>query len=196
MEPFFSALGLAIVVFTLTNVDDLLILTAFFMDRSIPTTATVIGQFLGMGCLTALSVMGALTAISLPEGWTRWLGLIPLALGLHRAFALRNHRWKIKSDLATRASAPGDRKKNQVALVAVVTIANGADNLAATIPLFATQLSFMWLFLIVFTLMTSIWCWTSFSLIRHPGLASRIGTCGHLIPPVILILIGLRLLKG
>jgi cadmium resistance protein CadD (predicted permease) len=196
MDPLFSALGLSVVIFAATNVDDLLMLTAFFTDRSIPAAAIVIGQFVGMGCLTALSVIAALLAISLPDGWTRWLGMVPLALGIRRSSALLINNWKIEMNSVTQTSSIEGRKKSQIVSVALVTIANGADNLGATIPFFATQISFIGLFIIVFTLMTAIWCATSFFLIRHPLVASRIGKWGHILLPAILILLGLRLLFG
>jgi cadmium resistance protein CadD (predicted permease) len=196
MDPLFSALGISVVVFAATNVDDLLMLIAFFTDRSIPVAAVVLGQFMGMGCLTALSVIAALLAISLPDGWTRWLGFVPLALGIRRSIALLINKWKIEMNPALQTAPIGSRKMSQIASVALVTIANGADNLGATIPLFATQTSFIWLFVVVFMLMTAIWCAASFFLMRHPGVTSQIGKFGHVLLPAILILLGLRLLFG
>jgi cadmium resistance protein CadD (predicted permease) len=48
-----TAVGVGIVVFITTNVDDILLIAVFFADRSIRTRNVVFGQFAGMGVLTA-----------------------------------------------------------------------------------------------------------------------------------------------
>jgi len=58
---------LGVVVFTTTNIDDILLLSAFFADGSIRPRAIVIGQFAGIGVLTAVSIAAALLALAVPE---------------------------------------------------------------------------------------------------------------------------------
>src|SRR5262245_13815725 len=83
-KPFVSLLsnvGVGIVVFATTNIDDILLLAAFFADRTLPSRAIVVGQFTGIGALTAVSAMAALLALAIPDGWIGLLGLAPLFLG-------------------------------------------------------------------------------------------------------------------
>jgi cadmium resistance protein CadD (predicted permease) len=47
-----SAIGLAVVVFATTNVDDILLLSAFFADPAFRAPAVVVGQLVGIGVLT------------------------------------------------------------------------------------------------------------------------------------------------
>jgi cadmium resistance protein CadD (predicted permease) len=81
LNSLLSVIGLGVVVFITTDIDDLLLLSAFFADQTIHTRAIVLGQFAGIGALTAISVVAALFALAVPEGWVGLLGLVPLALG-------------------------------------------------------------------------------------------------------------------
>ena len=47
-----SAVGLAVVLFISTNVDDLFLLLLFFGNRNIQTRHVVMGQFFGVGTLS------------------------------------------------------------------------------------------------------------------------------------------------
>src|SRR5262245_9240286 len=82
------ALGPAAVVFAVTDIDDLVLLAAFFGDRRLQPRAIVAGQFIGIGVLTAASVLAAYAALAVPAGWTSLLGLAPLGLGIHKLWQL------------------------------------------------------------------------------------------------------------
>ena len=89
MVSSFTAALTAAVVFALTDVDDLVLLIAFFADPRLRARAVVGGQYLGIAALTAVSALAAWAAIAIPPGWTALLGAIPLALGLF-------HLWKLR----------------------------------------------------------------------------------------------------
>ena len=194
MDQIFSALGLAIIVFASTNVDDLLILTAFFSDRRMRASSVVIGQFLGIGFLATVSVVAALLAVAIPDGWTRLLGLAPFVLGIQRLVTLRKSQYKTAIDQTSPESC--SNLAGDIVSVASTTIANGGDNIGATIPLFANQPGRIWFYMIVFTVMTAIWCIASFLLTKHPVIASRLGRYGHIVLPLVLIALGLHILFG
>ncbi|RPI00692.1 MAG: cadmium resistance transporter, partial [Zetaproteobacteria bacterium] len=84
-----AQVGIGVAVFAATNVDDILLLSAFFSDPRFQRCGIVAGQFLGIGALFVASVGAALAALAIPEGWTALLGLVPLGLGLHRLGAVR-----------------------------------------------------------------------------------------------------------
>src|SRR2546425_10709908 len=54
-----SVLGVAVVVFASTNIDDMFLLSAFFADATLLPLAVVVRQFLGIGAL-----------VLAPEGYT------------------------------------------------------------------------------------------------------------------------------
>ena len=59
-------LGIGIVVFASTNIDDIFLLSAFFADPHLTTRSVLIGQFDGIGLLVAASALAA-SAIAVPE---------------------------------------------------------------------------------------------------------------------------------
>ena len=89
MSSLVSDLGIGIVVFASTNIDDIFLLAAFFADPRLRHRSIVIGQYLGIGALVLVSALAALLALALPEGWVALLGVVPLLLGLSRLRALR-----------------------------------------------------------------------------------------------------------
>ena len=82
-----AALGLT--VFIATDVDDLFILIAFFADRAFRTRQVVIGQFLGIIALLAVSSLSYFFRLVIPIEWIGLMGLIPIYLGIRAALDLR-----------------------------------------------------------------------------------------------------------
>jgi cadmium resistance protein CadD (predicted permease) len=75
-------------MFAVTNVDDLVLLAVFFGRAAgrRGVLEVVAGQFLGFAAILAVSVAGALGAGLLPEGAVRWLGVLPVLLGVRAAW--------------------------------------------------------------------------------------------------------------
>src|SRR6201999_4259762 len=79
--------------------------------------------------------------------------------------------------------------------VALLTLANGGDNMAAYTPFFAAiSAGQAVVTLAVFAVGVALWCRAGGLLPRHAGLTAPVGRYGHWIPPVALILIGLYVL--
>ena len=189
-------LGIGIVVFASTNIDDIFLLSAFFADPHLTTRSVLIGQFVGIGLLVAASALAALAAIAVPEGWVALLGLVPLGLGIRKLSLLRRDRGDgdvtEASDMQNREHGLEQRIHSQVLAVAGVTIANGGDNLSVYIPLFATDLRLIPVYAGVFAVMTAIWCAAGNAVVnnrvagqhvRQYGFRSRalqrFGRCAH-----------------
>jgi cadmium resistance protein CadD (predicted permease) len=66
---FISLIGIGAAAFVATNIDDLFILMAFFAtNRSrFPISQVVLGQYVGMGSLIAVSLLGSLIALVVPN---------------------------------------------------------------------------------------------------------------------------------
>ncbi len=126
-----ATVGIGIGVFASTNVDDLLLLAAFFADRRWRTGAVVAGQFLGIAALTAASATAALLAFVVPPGVVALLGLLPLALGVRSVWRLRRRSAAADTndDNDAPPAAPRRAATGQALAIAAVTIANGGDNL-------------------------------------------------------------------
>ena len=86
-------------------------------------------------------------------------------------------------------------ERNSVFSVAGVTFSNGGDNIGIYTPLFAT-LSWMdkTVMISVFLIMTFLWCITARYFTKHPIVAAAIDKYGHLVTPVLLVLLGIYIL--
>jgi cadmium resistance protein CadD (predicted permease) len=159
-------LGTAIVVFVSTNVDDIVLLAAFF-GGAIQARAVVAGQFIGMGVLTGASVAVAYAAVTVPDEWLRWLGVIPLIMGLYllvQWWRRRGQPTPEDDDLQAEKRIEG-RLHSQVLAVAAVTLANGGDNLSVYIPVFANDLAAGSSYVAVFAILTAVWCWLGYAFV-------------------------------
>jgi cadmium resistance protein CadD (predicted permease) len=186
-----SILLTAILAFASTNLDDLFILTLFFGDKSRTSRDIVIGQLLGIGTLIALSLAGSMLGSIFDPRYIGLLGLFPLYLGVKGMLSL----WcpAINDDSE---SNPDLSQKKSLFAVAGVTIANGGDNIGIYVPLFATlswpdKISTV----VVFMLMTLVWCAAARYLAKHPWLEKPISRYGHWITPLVLMLLGIFILK-
>jgi cadmium resistance protein CadD (predicted permease) len=197
-----SDLGIAIAVFASTNIDDMFLLAAFFADPRLHHRSIVAGQYLGIGALVLASAMAALLALALPDGWVALLGVVPLLLGVSKLPALRTdtaagaenaseeHRIQEQEHNAERGL------RSQVLAVASVTVANGGDNVAVYVPLFATTFEAIATYLLTFAVMTGLWCALGYLLVNNVILGGAIRRYGHVVLPVVLIALGVYILSG
>ncbi|MGK5741732.1 cadmium resistance transporter [Micromonospora sp. URMC 103] len=173
--------GGAAVVFAATDIDDIVILTLFFVAAR--TTGRprrwqiVAGQYLGIGVLAVASAVVAAGLLVVPEPWTGLLGLLPIALGV-RALLRRDD----DEAPAVVTGALG---------VAGVTIANGADNVAVYVPVFrALGPADSAVFLLVFVVLIALWCAAGAWLGGHPRVVRLVERAGHWLVPAIFVAIG------
>lgn len=191
-------LGTAIVVFVVTNVDDILLLAVLF-GGALATRAVVAGQFIGIAVLTAVSAGAAYAATAVPRQWIDWLGLLPIALGVWLLAQLWRKRGQSHvdhdhdDDLAAENHFEA-KLHSQVLGVAAITIANGGDNLSVYIPLFANDISALTLYIGVFTVLTAVWCWLGYALVKNPVGGAVMEKWGHILLPFVLIAIGLHII--
>jgi len=201
MEPLASSAALGVVVFVATNVDDVLVLAAFFADSTLVRRSIVVGQFVGIGTLVLASSAAALVGLVVPVGWTALLGLVPLLLGIRKVVALRKSAARDVGDAETQRIQLEERKAerrthSQALAVAGVTMANGGDNLVVYIPMFASAPHIIPFYALIFAIMTAVWCILGFVLVSIPHIGHAIRRYGHVALPLVLITLGLHILSG
>jgi len=197
---FFSEFLVAIMAFASTNMDDLLLLSSLFIASNFRAASVVIGQFIGMSMLVVVSVLAAYFMVSIPLAWIGTLGLFPLGLGILRL--AKGYKVPIaKSVLCPKKGEFfGNQQlrvpwmKSEWALAALLTVANGGDNLSVYIPLFAVQHTFIPLYVTVFGVMTGIWCFFGYLLTNHRLFRDKLNRHAARIVPWVLILLGLKVL--
>jgi len=136
----------------------------------------VLGQYAGIAVLYAASVALALLALTIPVEWLGWLGVLPILIGL-KLLLLREDR-----------EAPAVRGASAVALV---TVANGADNLAVYVPLFAASgPDALAAYGATFAVMTGLWCLVARRLVGHPAAQLPLRRWGPRLVPWLLVALG------
>ncbi|WP_414469092.1 cadmium resistance transporter [Methanobacterium sp. ACI-7] len=181
----------AILAFSATNIDDLFILTFFFSNKNFKASHVIMGQYLGIFSLVLISSIGYFFKFIIPTSLLSLLGLIPIIIGIKELLKLKTSK-EISEEYEEI-----EFKKFTVFKVALVTISNGGDNIGIYIPLFATISSYeLLLVILIFSLMVTLWCFISRSLVNHRFLSRNIEKYGYLMFPFVLIGIGIHILIG
>ena len=186
VERLLATVVVAVVVFATTNVDDLVVLTFFFMatrnDGRLRAWQVVAGQAAGIAALTASAAVAAIGLLVMPGRWIGLLGVFPLAIGL----------WKLAGAIRR---APGQDTAASVVTglsgVAAVAVVNGADNITIYTPLLRSlAASQVLITLAVFAAMIGLWCAVAAWLASRLAAIAAIRRLSHLLVPVVLIAIG------
>lgn len=201
MDFLLPTLGVGIVAFASTNIDDIFILSAFFMDRRLARSSIIIGQFVGMAILVGVSSAAALLALTIPSAWVALLGVIPLWMGIAKLRGLRHvsPQPTDDSDTCRLQEKTGQFEKkfhSPIFAVAAVTVANGSDNFAVYIPLFASSVKSIPIYALIFAVMTGLWCILGCALVNNRYLGRISRHYGHIALPFVLMGLGLYILSG
>jgi cadmium resistance protein CadD (predicted permease) len=174
-------LALAVTLFASTNIDDLLVLIGFFADRRFRARDIVAGQFAGVAALFLSSASGSLLSLVIPKAYLGLLGILPIVIGVRKL-----------SDLRQDASEPDNTRHGSIAGVALVTIANGGDNLGIYIPAFAVHSGGeIGVIAMVFVAMTALWCMLAHWMVNHRRFGAPLRRYGHIFAPLVLIGLGI-----
>ena len=207
----------AFISFVSTNIDDIFILMLFFtqINSVIKTRHIVIGQYLGIGALTAISIIGALGVSLIPQEYVGLLGLTPIYLGVkeyvdHKKESKRSgnivHQelQNIESSiLEEKTTAQGNpiitfiRSIINPSIIKVfsVTLANGGDNIGVYIPLFTSMnLVGIMMTVVIFVLLSALWCFIGLKLAEHPFIQCNIIKYKYIFVPIIFIGLGIFIL--
>jgi len=183
---------IAFLAFISTNLDDLFILMAFFAKNEFNCRDVVVGQYIGLLSLILISSAAYLFQLFIPKYLIGLLGFIPIIIGVKNLFNLYENSNSNKVNL----NKPTNGFKFMQ--VALVTFANGGDNIGVYAPIFAS-LSFMEIsqVVLIFIVMTGLWCIISLKMVKNRIIGNKIKKYGHLTLPFILIGIGiLIILRG
>lgn len=176
--------------FVCTNIDDVLILTILYtqVQKSKNIFQIIIGQYLGLGILIILSILGSIGTHFFPEKYIGLWGFLPLFLGL-RTLILYCGK-KSDEDFQHTMQIP-----LHIPMIMFLTLSNGADNIAVYIPLFSScTASETTIILISFFLLIGVWCYLGYLLSTHRHLKQLILKYQNILVPFILIFLGISIL--
>ncbi len=195
MEWFIGTVAIAITAFTAANIDDILILTIFFaqINNKFRPRHILIGQYLGFGLLILASLPGYFGGLIIDHKWIGLLGLLPIAIGV-KDFFKKNDNVMVQT-----CDIPEQGKPHLIAPqtyhVAVVTLANGGDNIGIFIPLFAgSNAVSLWITIATFLVLVSVWCYIAYQFSRHPAITKFLSQYSDAIVPFVLIGLGVYIL--
>lgn len=169
-----------------TTVDDIFVLMLLFSQAEDLSHRKGIlqGQCLGIAVLAGVSLLGAAGLQLLPDWSIGLMGLIPLALGVREI--VRSAKGKEEKSAPTAAS---------ILRVALLAIANGADNIGVYIPLFAGyDMGQKLLCILLFMVMTVVWCALAALLSSQPQLKGILQKYRRVLVPAVLIALGAYIL--
>lgn len=185
---------IGVAAFVATNIDDIFVLMMFFSSLTFPVRQVVLGQFIGIGLLIAISALGSLISLVVPTYIIGLMGIIPIIIGIKNLVEIR------KKNKSPSRQAVQNKKKNRSYFsflsVAAVTFSNGGDNIGVYVPLFSkyNTVSQITTLTTVFIAMTAVWCTSSYYFMNHPLVASKIRHIGNIILPFVLIGLGIYIL--
>lgn len=191
----FTAFPTGLTAFTVTNLDDIVILLLFFsqVNAVFRRRHIVAGQYLGFAALVLASLPGFFGSLLFPRPWIGLLGILPIALGISR---LLNSDDDDNNEVES--SEPGILSSvlsPQTYSVAAVTFANGGDNVGIYMPLFAnSSLESLLVILGTFFLLVGVWCYAAYRLTQVPAIAETLTRYGNHLVPFVLIGLGVLIL--
>ena len=175
-----TSLLTAILAYISTNIDDVFVLM-ILLARTKGKGRMIAGHFLGVGLLTAVSMLGALGLQSLPLRYVGLLGLVPIGLGIRAWFR--------------RGGGEAEAKSVGLLSMAAITLGNGADNVGVYIPLFTGFSAGERVgAVVIFAAMTALWMWLANSLAELPKIRAVIEKYKAIVIPVVFLALGLFIL--
>jgi cadmium resistance protein CadD (predicted permease) len=198
-----ALVGIGIAAFVSTNIDDLLILIAFFATPRFPPFQIVLGQYIGMGSLIAVSLLGLLIALVVPRNVIGLIGLFPIAIGIKELLELhkksndddnnKDNEEEKKEELAKQRL----ERSKKIAYVPFLTVAavtfSGGEEIGIYTSLFATNNEVIHLITLVSVVMvlTGFWCGLANYFVNRSFLAERFRHIGGRLLPFVLIGLGI-----
>jgi len=125
-----TVLVVAVWLFVATNLDTLVVVSAFCADNDYRVWEVFVGHYVGFCLGLAAAVLGATVAAQLLADWTFLLGIVPLGLGLWGLFRQPPEATIDESTVVPNALG-------RIGVVTVTAVGLSGENLAVYIPFFA-----------------------------------------------------------
>ncbi len=169
-----------------TNIDDIFVLMLLFAQVCGKKSffPMLFGRYLAMLTVLAISFLGAFGLSFISADYIKFLGFLPIFLGIKAIFEHKNEENQNETKLTS-----------LVWSTTLITLANSADNIGVYIPLFT---GYTWsqvlITVAVFLIMTFLWHVLGMKLASLPFLKKMIEQYKIIAVPVIYILLGLYIL--
>ncbi|HYW19135.1 MAG TPA: cadmium resistance transporter [Nodularia sp. (in: cyanobacteria)] len=195
MSELITTLLVGISAFIATNIDDIVILLLLFsqVNSSFRCRHIIAGQYLGFTVLVLASLPGLFGGLIIPPNWIGLLGLIPIAMGISSLINQDDDQTP-EATVVTQEYPETDTASIfnvQTYSVAVITIANGSDNISVYIPLFASSsINDFWIIIGSFLILIAVWCYLAYKFSYQIKIAEILNQNVNFILPFVLIILG------
>jgi cadmium resistance protein CadD (predicted permease) len=189
-----TLVSVGIAAFVSTNIDDLFILMIFFAAIKLPASQIILGQYIGMGSLIGISLVGSLITLVLPRNLIGLIGLFPIAIGIKELLELQK---KNSEEDDERLSKKLQTKKIHLPFLTVAAVTfSGGEEIGTYTALFATNKDVAAITTIISVVMvlTALWCFLANYLVKHSFLADIFRRIGNRVLPFVLIGLGVYIL--
>lgn len=181
----------SIIAFASTNVDDIFILTLLYASGRYSSNSIVAGQFLGIAFLVGVSLSLSVVGRLIDPRIVGLLGFFPIYLSVRQIIGLLKKGYEQEEAVKIREAS----KVATIFSIAMITIANGGDNIGVYVPLFATLSHVETIQLcIIFVVMVFLWCYAAKYLATHPMLSASLNRYAHIVMPIVLFILGIFIL--
>jgi cadmium resistance protein CadD (predicted permease) len=193
---FFDVLGVGIAAFVATNIDDLFILMVFFANRSFPTSQIILGQYVGMGLLLGVSLIGSLIALVVPSNLIGLIGIFPIVIGIKEILELRKKGDDDDEEPVKQLSAQSRWRAYLPFLIVAAVTLSGGEEIGIYVSVFAiyNEVSEIITIVTVVIVLTGVWCGIASYLVNHSFLADRLRRIASRVLPFLLIGLGIYIL--
>lgn len=197
--------------FISTNIDDIFVLMLLFsqVNQRLKSRHVVIGQYLGIGTLTMISIIGAVGISSFPQKYIGILGVVPIYLGIKNYIDYKKEKSDNKENSFKVHDAENILQSNKWVMhykkfinlnslkVAGITVANGGDNIGIYIPLLAgMNMIDMLITIFIFIILIALWCFIGYRLAEYPFIHKYIERYKHILIPIVFIALGFSIIIG
>ena len=155
-----------------------------------------------MGALLAISIVGSLIALIVPDNLIGLIGIFPIAIGIRELLELlKNGDNNEEEEESAAKQLPQSRRGRRLTAylpfltVAVVTF-SGSEEIGIYTSVFATyhEVSEIIIIVLVVMVLTGVWCTVAYHLVNRPQIASSIKRIGTVALPFVLIGLGIYIL--
>jgi cadmium resistance protein CadD (predicted permease) len=166
----------------------------FFATLRFRASQIILGQYIGMGSLLGVSLVGSLITLVLPQNLVGLIGIFPIALGIKE---LLEPQKKNSEEDDEKLSKKLQTKKKQLPILTVAAVTFfGGEEIGIYTALFATNKDVAAITTIISVVMvlTALWCFLANYLVKHSFLADIFRRIGNRVLPFVLIGLGVYIL--
>jgi len=182
----FTTLSLVATTYAATNLDNLVLLVGWLLAARLSVGKIFTGYVLGMSFILVASIMIGLAGNFIPVEYIRYLGAIPITIGLKMLFDL----WRDRGRNSAADARPG---KQGVAVggIFLTQVSNGTDSVLAFAPLLAdSRMTIDFMIAIAFMLMVFAWFALAQYATTHAIRISALTTVAQWVAPIVMIVVG------